>query len=139
MSDALRKKERHIDPPAQFGAVFAAQLTKGIDIVDPLEFAGGVTQEMATLPQIRVGKKWFTTAQILTVLVPLGFAGGIPALQTQDRRSGRESGRDLLRRTPGDAEVRTDYATLLHPRLVGYCQVGWCSCLGDYENRASQA
>ena len=35
---------------------------------------------MATLPQIRVGKQWFTTAQILTVLVPLGFVGGLLAI-----------------------------------------------------------
>jgi len=30
----------------------AAQLTKGIDSVDLHEFAGGIAQEMATLPQI---------------------------------------------------------------------------------------
>ena len=41
----------------------AAQLTKGIDSVDPHEFAGGIAQEMATLPQIRVGKKWYTAPQ----------------------------------------------------------------------------
>ena len=34
----------------------AAQLTKGIDSVDLHEFAGGIAQEMATLPQIRVGR-----------------------------------------------------------------------------------
>jgi len=32
---------------------------------------------MATLPQVRIGKRRFTTAQILTVLVPLGFVAGI--------------------------------------------------------------
>jgi methionine sulfoxide reductase catalytic subunit len=55
----------------------AAQLTKGIDSVDLHEFAGGIAQEMAALPQIRVGKKWYTTAQILTVLIPLGFVAGL--------------------------------------------------------------
>ena len=55
----------------------AAQLTKGIDSVDLHEFAGGIAQEMATLPQIRVGRKWYTTAQILTVLIPLGFVAGL--------------------------------------------------------------
>ena len=55
----------------------AAQLTKGIDSVDLHEFAGGIAQEMATLPQIRVGKKWYTAAQILTVLIPLGFFAGL--------------------------------------------------------------
>ena len=34
----------------------AAQLTKGIDSVDFHEFAGGIVREMATLPQIRVGR-----------------------------------------------------------------------------------
>ncbi len=77
MSDALRNKDRQMDPRPEPGAPLAAQLTKGIDIVDPHEFAGGIAQEMATLPQIRFGKKWFTTAQILTVLVPLGFVGGL--------------------------------------------------------------
>ena len=66
MSDAKK------DPPP-----LAAQLTKGIDSVDLHEFAGGIAQEMATLPQIRVGKKWYTTAQILTVLIPLGFVAGL--------------------------------------------------------------
>ena len=46
----------------------AVQLTKGIDSVDVHEFAGGIAQEMPTLPQIRVGRKWYTTAQILTSL-----------------------------------------------------------------------
>ncbi len=82
LSEALRNKDRQMDPPAQSDAALAAQLTKGIDIVDPHEFAGGITQEMATLPQIRVGKKWFTTAQILTVLVPLGFVGGLLVIAT---------------------------------------------------------
>jgi len=75
MSDALRDKDRQLDARR-----LAEQLTKGIDIVDPREFAGGIAQEMATLPQIRVGKQWFTTAQILTVLVPLGFVGGLLAI-----------------------------------------------------------
>jgi methionine sulfoxide reductase catalytic subunit len=57
-----------------------AQLTKGTDFYDPREFAGGIPQVMATLPQIRIGKKRFTTAQILTVLVPLGFVAGLCAV-----------------------------------------------------------
>ena len=47
-----------------------AQLTKGVDRVDLREFAGGIDQEMATLPQIRLRKKWYSTAQILTVVLP---------------------------------------------------------------------
>ena len=68
----MSDKDRPVDSES-----LAEQLTKGIDIVDPHEFAGGIAQHMATLPQIRVGKTWITTAQILTVLVPLGFAGGL--------------------------------------------------------------
>lgn len=49
-------------------------LSKGHSRIDLKEFAGGIPQEMATLPQIRLGKRWFSTAQILTVLVPVGFA-----------------------------------------------------------------
>ncbi|MFM8363688.1 MAG: molybdopterin-dependent oxidoreductase [Verrucomicrobiota bacterium] len=64
------------DPTAHF----AAQLTKAVNRVDMREFAGGIAQEKATLPQIRIGKKWFTTAQILTVLVPLGYVGGLAAV-----------------------------------------------------------
>jgi len=51
----------------------SAELTKGADTIKPGKFAGGIPQEMATLPQIRIGQTWFTTAQMLTVLVPVGF------------------------------------------------------------------
>lgn len=60
------------NPPPSSRAL-SAQLTKGSDTVRPGEFAGGIVQEMATLPQIRIDRTWFTTAQILTVLVPVGF------------------------------------------------------------------
>lgn len=60
------------NPPPRSRA-FSAQLTKGSDIVRPGEFAGGIAEEMATLPQIRIGRTWFTTGKILTVLVPVGF------------------------------------------------------------------
>jgi sulfoxide reductase catalytic subunit YedY len=42
--------------------------------VDLANFAGGIPQEMAGFPRLRIGRKWFTTAQMLTVLVPVGFA-----------------------------------------------------------------
>jgi len=76
MSDALPNKDGKIDPPPS-DATLEAQLTKGIDFYDPHEFAGGIPQVMATLPQIRIGKRRFTTAQILTVLVPLGVVAGL--------------------------------------------------------------
>jgi len=66
-----------IDPPFPSSASLASHLSKGIDYYDPHEFAGGIPQVKATLPQIRIGKKWFTCAQILSVLVPLGFAAAI--------------------------------------------------------------
>lgn len=59
-----------------------AQLTKGRSRVEAGEFAGGIKQEMASLPQIRFGQTWFTTAQILTVLVPLGFAAALALVAT---------------------------------------------------------
>lgn len=55
----------------------ASQLTKGQSKVEIKEFAGGLDQEMATLPEIRIGKKWLTTSNILTVVVPLGFVFGL--------------------------------------------------------------
>src|SRR5262249_17253374 len=66
-----------LGPPCLSDAAFEAQLTKGIDFYVPNEFAGGIPQVMAPLPQVRIGKRRFTTAQILTVLVPLGFVAGI--------------------------------------------------------------
>ncbi|MFV0415300.1 MAG: cytochrome b/b6 domain-containing protein, partial [Chthoniobacterales bacterium] len=51
----------------------SSQLTKAIDTVDVKEFAGGVPQEKGTMPQLRIGSRWFSTAQILTLLVPLAF------------------------------------------------------------------
>lgn len=43
--------------------------------MDLKDFAGGIPQEMATFPQVRVGKRWFTTARILCLAVPVGFVG----------------------------------------------------------------
>ncbi len=53
---------------------FAYRLTRGRSRVDLDEFAGGIPQEMARLPEIRIGRRWFTTWQLLAVLVPLGLA-----------------------------------------------------------------
>ncbi|MEI8313334.1 MAG: molybdopterin-dependent oxidoreductase [Verrucomicrobiota bacterium] len=62
--------QKHSEHPARD---LAGQLTKGKSVVEPGEFAGGIAQEMASLPQIRIGRAWLTTSKILTVLVPLGF------------------------------------------------------------------
>ena len=77
MNDAPYNKDGKIHAASPSDATLEAQLTKGIDFYDPHEFAGGIPQVMATLPQIRIGKRRFTTAQILTVLVPLGFIAGL--------------------------------------------------------------
>ncbi len=50
---------------------------EGGNRVDLEEFAGGLEQLSATLPQIRIGKKWMTTAGVLTLLVPLGFVSAL--------------------------------------------------------------
>lgn len=59
-----------------FDASLAAQLTKAIDVVDLKRFAGGLAQEKGTLPQIRLGSRWFSTKQLLAALVPAALVGG---------------------------------------------------------------
>lgn len=60
-------------------AGLAKQLSEGRERVDIAEFAGGIVQEMATLPEIRLGRRWFKTEQLLRVLLPIGLVmlGGI--------------------------------------------------------------
>ncbi len=58
----------------------AAQLTPGRERVVLAEWAGGIPQEMATLPQLRLGKRWFSSNQLLLIAVVAGavfFGGGI--------------------------------------------------------------
>jgi thiosulfate reductase cytochrome b subunit len=80
MRDAPEISNSETDPSPASYPPLAAQLTKGIDFVDTHEFAGGIRPEMATLPQLRIGRKWVTTAQVLTVLIPLGFFAGLCAI-----------------------------------------------------------
>lgn len=56
---------------------FSGQLTPGCPRVDLKDFAGGIPQQMASFPELRLGRRWLTTPQILALLVPLGFAGGL--------------------------------------------------------------
>ncbi|MFM8654417.1 MAG: oxidoreductase, partial [Verrucomicrobiota bacterium] len=58
----------------------ADQLKSARDRVDVKEFAGGMPQEMATLPQIRIGHTWLTTPQILKGLLPAALLGGIGSI-----------------------------------------------------------
>ena len=55
----------------------ADQLKSAPDRVDLREFAGGMPQESATLPQIRIGQTWWTTPQILKILVPAGLLAAL--------------------------------------------------------------
>jgi len=58
----------------------ADQLKSARDRVDLKEFAGGMPQEMATLPQLRIGQTWWTTPQILKGLLPAALLGGIGSI-----------------------------------------------------------
>ena len=62
---------------------FADELTRTAgDTVDPKEFAGGIPQDMARFPEIRIGPWWVTTRQSLLFLIPLGVIGAILAIFT---------------------------------------------------------
>ena len=62
---------------------FADELTRTAgDTVDPKEFAGGIPQDMARFPEIRIGPWWVTTRQSLLFLIPLGVIGAILAVFT---------------------------------------------------------
>jgi hypothetical protein len=50
-------------------AEMAAQITPGPDRIVRREWAGGISVHMATLPQVRLGKRWFSTKQILVASV----------------------------------------------------------------------
>jgi len=87
-----------------------AQLTKGRSRIKIREFAGGIEQEMASLPQIRFGTKWFTTAQILTVLIPLGFAAALIVVATAQGMRTIPAVQEFLRAYPGTG----DFAGAVH-------------------------
>ncbi|HRJ71399.1 MAG TPA: molybdopterin-dependent oxidoreductase [Terrimicrobiaceae bacterium] len=55
----------------------ARQLTQGFPRINRADFAGGIPQEMASFPQLRIGKRWLTTPQLLAALVPLGVLCGL--------------------------------------------------------------
>jgi hypothetical protein len=50
-------------------ANMAAQLTPGRERVVRSEWAGGIPQEMATLPEVRLGRRWLTSKQTLFLAV----------------------------------------------------------------------
>jgi DMSO/TMAO reductase YedYZ molybdopterin-dependent catalytic subunit/thiosulfate reductase cytochrome b subunit len=61
-------------------AELTAQLTKGPDRVIRGEWAGGIPREMATLPQLRLGRRWYSFGKVLRFVVLVGgvcLVGGI--------------------------------------------------------------
>lgn len=83
---------------------FSGQLTPGCPRVDLKDFAGGIPQEMATFPEVRLGRRWFTTAQILTVLVALGFAGGLVVVALSQYLRTVPEGQAFLAAYPGTGD-----------------------------------
>jgi thiosulfate reductase cytochrome b subunit len=60
--------------------ILKEQLTPGPDRVIRKEWAGGIVQEMATPPQIRVGRRWYSFRRTLEFVVTVGsicLLGGI--------------------------------------------------------------
>jgi DMSO/TMAO reductase YedYZ molybdopterin-dependent catalytic subunit/thiosulfate reductase cytochrome b subunit len=63
-----------------FTSALNAQLTRGPDRVIRKDWAGGIPDEMATWPQLRVGRRWYSFGRTLGFLAAVGTAclgGGI--------------------------------------------------------------
>ena len=56
-----------------FESAMAAQLTKGPNRINVPDWAGGLPEEMATLPQIRIGTRWYKFREIATFVLVLGI------------------------------------------------------------------
>ena len=54
-----------------FEAEMRNQVTPGPDRIVRREWAGGIARLMATLPQVRLGKRWFSTKQLLVAGIPI--------------------------------------------------------------------
>ena len=55
-----------------FASRMAAQLTPAPDRIVRKEWAGGIAKEMATFPQVRLGKRWFSFKQLAVFFGVLG-------------------------------------------------------------------
>ena len=88
-------------------AALAAQLTKASDTVDIHEFAGGLPQERGTMPQIRLGSRWFSTAQMLTVLIPVGFVGLLVLIATAQQLRMMPGVQAFIAQYPGKGSFAT--------------------------------
>jgi DMSO/TMAO reductase YedYZ molybdopterin-dependent catalytic subunit/thiosulfate reductase cytochrome b subunit len=63
-----------------FLSALEAELTKGPDRVIRKEWAGGIPEEMATLPQLRLGSRWYSFGRVIGFAAAIGlpaFAGAI--------------------------------------------------------------
>lgn len=88
-------------------AALAPQLTKAADQVDIHTFAGGLPQEKGTIPQIRLGSRWFSTAQVLTVLVPVGFVGLLVLIATAQQLRMMPGVQAFIAQYPGTGSFAT--------------------------------
>jgi methionine sulfoxide reductase catalytic subunit len=59
----------HGNGQQRFVAALTGQLTLAQERVIPGEWAGGISEEMATLPQLRVRRRWYSFGQAVTLLV----------------------------------------------------------------------
>ena len=57
-----------------------ARLTTAPDRVVPGEWAGGIPEDMATLPQLRLGRRWFSFLQVLTFVVAVALVCGVAGI-----------------------------------------------------------
>lgn len=78
-----------------------AQLTCGRSRIDLREFGGGIRQEMASLPEIRLGRKWWSTAQILTVGIPAGFVLSLSLIATAQALRALPAVQEFIAAYPG--------------------------------------
>ena len=59
----------HGNRDQRFVGALTGQLTKGLDRVLPGEWAGGIPEEMATLPQLHVRRRWYSFRPVVAFLV----------------------------------------------------------------------
>ena len=85
-------------------AALTAQLTRGRSSIDVRSFAGGMPQEKATLPQLRAGKRWFSTAQLLMVTVPLGLVAALALIFVAQQLRTLPEVQAFIVRYPGTGE-----------------------------------
>src|SRR5262250_1023317 len=56
------------------------RLSKAPDQIIPGEWAGGIPEEMATLPQLRLGRRWFSFRQVFVFVVVVAVVCGVAGI-----------------------------------------------------------